>query len=550
MKPNIRKKRGFKDIKKFICLALVIALSFPLVLPLLQKGFFPTHDGEWAVIRLGAMHRAFMSGDFPVRWSGNLNFSYGYPLFQFTYPLPYYLGELFYLLGFGLVGSIKALFVMSVFFSGIMMFFLAREFFGNLGGMISAVFYLYAPFRLVNLYVRGSLGESLAFALFPALLFVLRKINFALNRWLGFGAILVAALLLTHNISALIFMPFFVAFAFFLMVGKQKSKDLCLGKNALVMMFLGFGLSAFFLLPALVEKKYVAIELIPLTNVTEHFVSLKKLILPSWGFGPPNSLDAFSFQLGWVHLLAFAVGLFVCGFSANIYSFSFICLVLLMWLMLPISSIFWKKMPFFSQVDFPWRVLGTATFFLSLGTGCLAKAKKMRYLGLLLVIMAVFFNYRYVRPSNTFDRGDDYYFTNEGTTTSHDELMPVWVEQKPVQRPAQRVELVQGKVSINNVFTNPNNTKISASLVAKSPSTIRINAIYFPGWEVKLNNKPQVFSYRNKQGLIELQIPNGEQRLEARFKETRFRLVADLISGLSVILVCLLLLRSTGGTKS
>jgi len=75
--------------KVYIYIFILIALSLLVIGPFFKPGFFETHDGGWAVVRLGAMHRAFADLHLPARWAGELNFGYGYPLFEFTYPLPY-----------------------------------------------------------------------------------------------------------------------------------------------------------------------------------------------------------------------------------------------------------------------------------------------------------------------------------------------------------------------------------------------------------------------------------------------------------------------------
>ena len=58
-------------------LVLAIVICFPLILPYFKAGFFPTHDGEWAVVRLSDMYREIKNLQFTARYSGYLNFEYG-----------------------------------------------------------------------------------------------------------------------------------------------------------------------------------------------------------------------------------------------------------------------------------------------------------------------------------------------------------------------------------------------------------------------------------------------------------------------------------------
>ncbi len=43
--------------------------------------------------------------------------------------------------------------------------------------ILSAILYLYYPYRLVDLYVRGSLGESLSLILFPLIIYGILKFS-------------------------------------------------------------------------------------------------------------------------------------------------------------------------------------------------------------------------------------------------------------------------------------------------------------------------------------------------------------------------------------
>ena len=96
-------------------LLVIIFVSFLFTLPFFKDGYFQTHDGEWAIIRLAEMGREIRDLQIPPRWSSFLNHGYGYPLFLFTYPLPFYLGYLISLVGVGLTSSIKLVFVLTVF---------------------------------------------------------------------------------------------------------------------------------------------------------------------------------------------------------------------------------------------------------------------------------------------------------------------------------------------------------------------------------------------------------------------------------------------------
>ncbi len=155
---------------KYLILIVLFIISLIGIVSFFHSGFFPSHDGEWMVVRFSDFHRSLADGQWPARWAGRLNFGFGYPVFNFLYPGTFYLTEIFHLLKLNFVNSVKATFIMSYLLSGIFMFLFARQWWGKWGGLAAAVLYLYTPYRFVDMYVRGSLGESVAF-IFPPLIF-------------------------------------------------------------------------------------------------------------------------------------------------------------------------------------------------------------------------------------------------------------------------------------------------------------------------------------------------------------------------------------------
>lgn len=521
----------------FYLLALLI-LSFIITLPFFRSGFFPTHDGEWAVVRLGAMHRGLIEHQIPVRWAGNQNFGFGYPLFEFTYPFPYYFAEIFNIAKLGLVDSIKIVFILSVFVSGIGMFMFLSELFTVEGALLGSAFYSLAPYRMVNLYVRGSIGESLSLAIFPLLFLVLFKLFKTKNdKYVSLLSILFAILLLTHNVTSLIFTPFLLGFCLLLYLNeKQKMK---LVKKLLLGLIMGVLVSSFFLIPALSEKKYIALSEMRISDISKHFVPLQNLISSPWNYGAYGTLDIFSPQLGIVHILAFLLGVFLLlkqkdKLLKGLGIFILISIGISIVLMQKISMPFWQNVPLFSDVDFPWRLLTPSIFLLSIPVAALGG--KRIIVGILL--LAVLFNLKYASPKNYIPAIDSYYFTNQATTTSSDELMPVWVKRKPIKMYDSKVQNLTGEEKIN--LTGSTGTKTDFSTFLIDERMIQINTVYFPGWNVYVDGKPVKVSYRNPKGVMIFPLSKGNHQVSARFEETNLRLLADMLSLASILFVLLM----------
>jgi len=535
-----------KRIPNLLIILFLIILSLPAIFPYFHPGYFPTHDGEWAVVRLGDMFRLLRDFQLPARYSGELNFGYGYPLFNFTYPLPYYLGMIPYLFRFGFVGSIKILFAGSVLLSAVFMFLASKTLWKNTwAGVVSAVLYVYFPYRMVDLYVRGSVGESLSFALFPVLLFLAIKLieKFSL-KIIALIGILTAFQIMTHNIMTVLFMPFYIVFILIMAVLKNKKAI----KSFLLSILLGLGLSAFFWVPAILEKSNILLSNIPIANRDLYFVSLKQLIIPGWGYGVPTDIGGFSYQLGVVNIAVFALAILLLLFLFfsfkkyfTDYFIKVVCVLTVLtafylFLLFKSSEFLWH-LPLLSEINYPWIALGILGFLLSLIAGYFCRNSSGKYLMIVLGFISIFTVLPYARPEKFINNPDSYYLTNEATTTSSDELMPLWVKSFPTQRAKNKVEL-RGPGNIQGLIYD--SKQIMFFVDSQTPTRILINTIYYPGWKIYIDKVSTKILYDNDLGVMEVALPAGHHLIVGNFTETPLRLTSDIISLLSLLTVLVL----------
>ena len=199
---------------------VITVICFIFLSPFFKQGYFKTDDGEWAIIRLSEMRRELRDGQIPPRWSDMLNRGYGYPLFLFTYPLPYYAGSILLVFGLGLTSSIKTIFIVSTIAGAFGMYVFSKKYWDNIGGFVASVFYITVPYKLVNLYIRGSIGETVALGIVPWLFYCVDSIGKKKYAKL-FTSLLFALLIISHNVSALLFTPLVVTY-FVLLNWKNK----------------------------------------------------------------------------------------------------------------------------------------------------------------------------------------------------------------------------------------------------------------------------------------------------------------------------------------
>ncbi len=497
-----------KNKKLLKYLIIVFILSIPSIFALLRPGFFITDDGNWMIIRFSAFYEALRNGQFPVRFLPRLNNGFGYPVANFLYPLFMYIGVPIHIIGFNFVNTVKIIFGLSLISSSVFSFLWLRKKFDNLSSLIGSLVYLYFPYHLWDVYKRGSIGEVLALLIVPFILWQIERNS------LFFISIGIALLVLSHNSLALLFLPIILIYYYL------SKKDL---KKILFTLFFGLGMSLFFWLPALFERKFVVFDKVLVSNFSDYFVNLNNLNL-----------------IGLIFLLSFLLTFFIVKRvkDKNYYLF-FIVSIICLFLIFPISQFLW---PLFSSfIQFPFRLISvlilTTAFFVAFQLNYL-KGRNKIVLIIIYLALLVFSAKDFIYPKNFTNYPDTFYSTNQDTTTVKNEYMPKWVKSIPVSNPSSKVEIIKGEGEISNLKSNGNT--ISFNIEVKEKALVSINTIYYPGWVVKIDNKESVINYDNEMGLIQFNVKKGSHFVKAYFKETSLRLVVDFISLVSFFALILL----------
>lgn len=506
--------------KQALIIFLLLVLSLPAVWPLFHSGFFQSDDGEWMVIRFSAFHQALTDGQFPVRFLGRLNHGYGYPVANFLYPGFMYLAEIPKILGFGFVNSIKIILGLSMVGSAIFTYLWLEKLFSKWAGVVGAGFYLLAPYHLFDLYKRGSVGEILALAVAPFVLWQVERKSFF---WTTIG---IALLILSHNTLALLFLPIILLYGILRPNVRDWRKLIYQYTSILVV---SVGLASFFWIPAIFDLQYTRFSQIQVSNWQDYFVNFNlvgqgaAIIYASALFATVfPRLGRFIFHSNYLENRSKIFYLFLVAGLGSVF------------LALPQSSFIWRVLPV-GFVQFPFRFLSVALLSGAyLAAYLLNGVNGQKRWGIVaILVVALFFPaLPYSRPSEFFDKGEGFYATNEGTTTVQDEYMPKWVKIKPTQHFKEKVEIIDGQVEVSDLVYN--SKKLEFNVDSIGDSKIRINTIYFPGWKAFINDKESTIDYNNDFGVMDLSIPNGEHKLYLSFTETPTCLSADILSILSL----------------
>lgn len=529
---------------------IIVVCLLPLI-TLIHPGLPITHDGQDHVARIANFYNSLSSGNLIPRWAASLNWGYGHPILMFLYPLPSYLASFFHFLGLSLVDSVKVVFGVSFVLSAIFMYLWLRNFLEATAGLVGAVLYAFAPYRFVDLYVRGAIGEHVAFVFLPAIAYFLFKINSEKRiKYLNFTGLSLstAGLILSHNAISLMFLPFVVLYILYLFwVYRNKLA----GRSSAVGVFFGFLLSSFFWIPAFIEGKYTLRDIVTKGEALTRFSDFQSLIYGPWNFGITGQ---FSVQLGILQLVFVLIAPFALyKFYKNKKERNNLVLFLLLiaflassiFLMLPVSGSIWKMIPLLQKFQFPWRFLSISVF--SAGTiGALvvysfANERIKRVILILVVTLSLILTKDYWNAKGFLQKPEVFYSGIYNSTTDTGESSPIWSVRFMEKRPIDTIEIVEGKASIKKVSRKPNYHKYE--IVSKGRSRIRENTLYFPGWKIYVDGQEEreiQFQDPRHRGLMTFYISSGKHSVDIIFRETKLRKVANLISVLSFGILVLL----------
>ncbi len=542
---------------------IVVAI---ILIPIIRPGFFSFHD-ETHIVDVYQMIRSLDLGGFPPRFAPDFNFNLGHPYFNFYYHLPFYITTFFYYLGFSMTAAYKYMLGLSVILAAAGFYLFLRNHISKTSAVFGTLVYILSPYFAVDLYVRGAPGEMYILALFPWAAYTLNRylkspgsINLAL------ASIPVYLISISHNVL----LPFvFSVLAFYgvlsLLILKSKLRNYL---NIIWPFLTGVLLSAYYLLPALSEVKYISTY--EQINIADHFPFIKQLLIPHWGYGPSiwGFLDDISFDIGTVNLLLLTASFGAFKFAKREFKY----LLIFFWFIFALAVVlmnirtlfFWESIRFLRLVQFPWRMLLLTTistaFISALVVEVISdKFKKYSFTFLTIIFLALIgLNIWHYHPSEykeiTDQRYLDLYFSNrdivlgesprfsqEYYNFTEDFIPPtIWQTKRPVGIP-EKVKYATGAAEISYDDYQINGLKYDINYSTDEDNKLLIGKVYFPGWTATQNGQPLNVEPYSEYGIVSVDIPRGKGSVHLSFEDTPVRMIANLISAFAAVLILVLL---------
>lgn len=523
----------------------LILLALVSIHPYLSLKFPYTHDGENHLARFANYKVAIREGQFPPRFAPNLLNHYGYPVFNYNYPLANILSVPFSFLKINYELTFKVLVFSFVLFGLFGVNHWLKELKINKPArLFSLALFSLTPYLINALSYRGNIGEIMAFTILPWIFYFIDKKQRWKNKSLGrlFQTIVFVMFFLSHNIAVLFGTPLFLIYAVY-----KYRKKITKQYDLLASFILGLLSSLWFWLPAVLEKNQIILDNAELSkDFVNHFPTISQLLFSpfEFGFSKLGSIDSLSFNLGitTVFVLLFIFILFFKNRNkvTNYHKFILVIICVAITLQLNFTLPLWQTIPLANFIQFPWRL----TMFINLLILPLAgfvfmKSNKIAKTILLSLVFIQLVNVVKVKPADYFHKTNvDYDAFSQTTSTANENLPKSFTYTDFADwQPTPTIINGEGTVTVNNW----RGTKRSYSLSLQSEATIVEPTAKYLGWETKVNqNKVEYIDSDEIKGRLAYQLPKGDYQVTSKFTQNTWpRLVGNMVSlfAISVTLI-------------
>lgn len=522
---------------------MIAVAAFAVEVPFFFFGTPSGHDVEFHLYSWLDVLAQWKHGIFYLRWASMAHFGYGEPRFVFYPPASWTLGALLSaIFPWTVAASVYIWIVLTA--AGTSMFLLARRWLDRRDAIFAAALYVVNPYHLVIVYWRSAFAELLASCLVPLLLLCVLKAVDEGRRAIMPLALVLAAAWLTNAPAAVMIHYSLALLLIFFSWRKRSPRLLWIGVAAVA---LGALLSAFYLLPAIYEQRWV--------NISQ---AVSEGSRPADNFLFIHTADVdhdnFNHIISWVAVLEMVV-IFISVWLTRrwretrpelwsaMLTWAFACSAL----MFPLSAPLWKILPKMQFMQFPWRWLLCLSMIFSFFCAPAATAVGARRwwwrgavcaLSILVIVMVW---HRIQAPwwddpgdlREMQDNMDDrigYEGTDEYTPAGAD---PAAIDAAGANKDARDVTVAgPAHAAIRVARWDAESKTFTADM--SSPDQLALHLFRYPAWQAEVNGHVvPIASTATGQMLIPVEA--GMNRVQISFIRTWDRTAGGWISLLTVI---------------
>lgn len=524
---------------------LLILISILPIISIFRTGAYESGDFDIHVYRTMAFFKSLSEGHFMPSWAGDLNATYGYPLFIFNYTLPYYLISFFHWIGFSFISSMKVFLATNLVLSGIFMFLFTKNIFKkNLPAFVSSVFYIFAPYHLIDVHFKVVIGEILFFTILPLAFLFLDKLIKKKSFFYVFSfALLFATLIISHLVIAL-FVG--ILMLFYLLFETPKNTYISTFLYAAAGFAISLLISLYQWLGPLILSQYSYMQNVRIA--IPYSPTILDLLYSPWRFGFlfQGSKGELSFLLGYAQLIviiALVILIFMKKNPKELVSriiFWLVAFFMVIFCILPYSRPLWGLF-YLISIAGPHRLLILTSFISSVLAGYLSLTLRRQWIIYALVIVAIgstILNWgqRRVIPQITDSILQDNLWKSTSQIEGHFYANTKWVDIKHPWfsvLPESHLEILHGNGAIKNLLRT--STEHRYLLTAKTTLRIQENTLYYPGWRGFIDGK-EISLFPSNNGIIQSDIPKGTFILEIVYQDEPTYELIKLVSIAALII--------------
>jgi hypothetical protein len=560
--------------RKLLTLLALALLAVPAASPFFLPDVPRTNDLPAHLFRTFFFIRAVEWGGLWPRWSPDLVYGHGYPVFNFFPSLFHWVLALIHKAGLPLLTAYRVHIYLLFLVTEVSSYLLGIKIFkSRAAGWAAALIYTYSPYLLYDSHVRGSGPELQALAFLPLLILLLWEISgetkdglFPRNRFLAMvaTAIVFAIILLSHPIAYQLLIPLGIWLMIRAIFAWRRGS---LGTTLIPpMVGIGLGglLTAFYWLPPYLEVNHTRASFSISQGYTYQTNFLSLLEMVRWPYlpadpalvNPPIVRALPVVGLFWAIAFIFLRWRRMNRTRRETVVAWGIVFILSVWLMTPYSVFVWDNFPLLRFTFYPWRLLGMASMAVAVLVATSAEWQvssdgqkktlwRVRGESLLLTILVIGAAIPWLYPPRTalteevdlsLALSDERPPFIIGTTT-YGEFLPKWVAELPPQEPLRgellangNPDRLQNQDGLTWVQHTDNPIKATYTITASQPMTITYRQFYFPGWTAQVNGEDTPITPSDPHGLITIPVSAGQHDVDFVLRTTMAQKLGVFIS--------------------
>lgn len=541
---------------------IILVFTIIISIPLFNENFnIYIDDGVQHIARLMGTYQTITEKQVPPVIMSNFCNGFGYSWNIFYSPLTAYLPLIFKVFTSSFELMLKLFMTLVSFLSGIAMYeFIKKVTKNKYAGILGAILYILAPYRLTDMYMRIAISELASFIFIPIVfhgmynIFNCEEKNIKKSLVLTLGTV---GLILTHTVIAM-YIAIFCMIYVIINIRKLKEKEVL--KMLVINILLILLLTSFYLLPMLEHKLATDYEVFePGRMERTEVLKALKVDVTDLLYTPKGN---FSFEIGLVSLIGIVFTLLtykkIDKEIRKMYWFAlvlgFICIIL------SLRFFPYENMPaILKMIQFTFRLLEFSSFFFifvaAINYSLVIKNFKMKDVIIISIIAFLLVvplkknldfekNYSEDRLWPAVEVNDNTERVHAGCATFEYLPSKAFDNLDYIKHREDRVYVLSGNAVVKNEEKNGTNMKFSVSNIEES-TIIELPYIFYLGYNVEITNEAgetlKIDTFESDNGFVAIKIDREEEgTVSVKYTGTNLMKISYTISFVTFISLILI----------